>query len=114
MFGGAGRWMFRVPVDECTEVPIEEPWNRFADDLFKSPTVKTKMTKKQKREQWRSYGLERAKDQRRSKKNSLTEGLDISAEQLCQIQELDTTLLGVAEGMDFFKRGGILSQQWVP
>ena len=45
-----------------------------------------------KREQRKSYGLERAKDQPRSKQQPSTKGLDISAEELRRMQESDTTL----------------------
>jgi len=64
------------------EAETEEPWSRFADDLLQRPVQRVKMTRKQKREQRKSYGLERAKDQPRSKKQPFTKGLDISAEEL--------------------------------
>ena len=96
------------------EVETEEPWSRLADDLFQRPVMKVTMTRKQKREQQKSYGLERAKDQPRSKQQPSTKGLDISAEELCQMQGSDTTLDGAAERMGFFKRSGILYRRWVP
>ena len=64
------------------EVETEEPWSRLADDLFQRPVMKVTMPRKQKREQRKSYGLERAKDQPRSKQQPFTKGLDISAEEL--------------------------------
>ena len=96
------------------EGQVEWLQERFADDLFKRPVEKTKMTRMQKREQRRSYGLERAKDRRVLKRQPLSKDLGISAEELRQMQESDVTLVKAAEGMEFFKQDGILYRRWVP
>ena len=103
-----------VQEERDLEGQVEWLQEGFADDLFKRPVEKTKMTRMQKREQRRSYGLERAKDRRVLKRQPLSKDLGISAEELRQMQESDVTLVKAAEGMEFFKQDGILYWRWVP
>ena len=83
----------------------------FADDMFTIPREREKKTRRSKREERRAYGLVRAKDGPRKQQGE--EGLDLTLEQLRQLQETDNTLVGAVEGDWFSRKNGVLYRQWV-
>ena len=83
----------------------------FADDLFSTPVERENKTRKQKRESRRAYGLVRAKDGP-GRGHGRVE-LDLSLEQLRQLQGSDNTLVGIIEGDRFFRKNGVLYRRWV-
>ena len=80
----------------------------FADDLFEMPVEKRRLTKKQKREERRGYGLERAKDRRGAQRFQQSEKLLEPTEELRQLQEADESLKGISNCVGLFKRDGIM------
>ena len=73
-----------------------------------------KLSRAQKRVERHAHELERAKGQPDGRSRQLGEGLEVSAEELQQLQETEGYLAGVAERSGFFKQDGILYQHWVP
>ena len=83
----------------------------FADDMFTVPREREKKTRRSKREERRAYGLVRVKDGPRKQQGE--EGLDLTLEQLQQLQETDNTLVGAVEGDRFSRKNGVPYRQWV-
>ena len=86
----------------------------FAEDLFGQTVERKKLSRRQKREERRAHGLERAKDQPSRGSQPLGEGLQVTVEELKQLQATEEELAGIEESGGFFRRNGILYRRWTP
>ena len=84
----------------------------FAEDLFCQTVERKKLSRRQKREERRAHGLERAKDQPSRGSQPLGEGLQVTVEELKQLQVTEEELAGIVESGGFFRRNGILYRRW--
>ena len=76
-------------VDEELEGGGWEVGGNFSDDLFEKPIMRRRSTRREWREERKSYGLVRAKNLPRTSWNTPTDGLPATPQELSQLQESD-------------------------
>lgn len=111
-------------VGDTVSTPLDDlpMGSTFSDDLFTTPTPRKCLTKKQKRLDRHSHGLERAKDRRKTKESDLCLSKAVAQWDLKRLQEEDTSLNAIRRLADeeptssqaFYRDEGLLYRVWQP
>ena len=86
----------------------------FTDDLYVEPVQKRRLTRRERREERRSHGLVRAKDQQMASQNTTADGLPATPPKLRKLQETHESLAKVTKVPGYFQRDGIMYRYWAP